>query len=163
MSETDGGGRRPRRKVGAKPGGGRFTFSGEAPAADRPRPFRGFNAEPQPGVEARIGFVGVDDVGCRVRGLYPNTPLLVQPCDQFLGAGIYQLSVAGELLTRWCMQRTDKLIHVEADTRKTCGEGADIYIEDFEDQVSGLVLATFGAVNEAWMRTVCQMRSKHYG
>jgi len=163
MPETHESGRRPRRKAGAKPGGGKFNFPGEAPPALRPRPFRGGNAEPQPGVEARIGFVGIDDIGCRSRGLFSNTPLLVQPCNQFLGTGIYQLFAAGDLITRWCMQRTNHVIHVESDTRKTCGEGVDMFIEDFEDRVSGLVLATLGTINEAFMRNICEMRSKHYG
>ena len=122
-----------------------------------------WKARPLQGREARLGFVATDDRGCNSHGLFPDTPLIVQPCEEFLGVGIYQLFCDGRLEVRFCRQVDTNLIEITIDGPRASGGGPCLIpIDEFEDQVCGLVLAQIQGVNDEWTASLFAQRAKFY-
>jgi len=88
--------------------------------------------------------------------------LIVQPCEEFAGIGIYQLFAHGKALVRRCRQVDENLIEIKADGPTRGGVCVYLPIEQFEEQVCGLVLGQIQSHNDAWMADLCAKRTKFY-
>jgi hypothetical protein len=89
--------------------------------------------------------------------------MFVQPCEEFLGMGIYQLFIGGKLLTRWCQLERVSMVRIDDDTHQAETPRILMPIEEFEHRVAGLVLASIEGINKPWTSRLFAMRSVLYG
>jgi hypothetical protein len=92
-----------------------------------------------PGIAVRLSFVGHDDRGSRDR-LFPDTAILVQPCDGYVGQGHYQLLAPLGPVVRRCFALNAQTVRISDLSRIGAPQFEDLTAEAFADLVCGLVI-----------------------